>query len=134
MPSKGRYTAGKQVSRYEADSENIDIEYKNLEGQGHSVWCSNCTCPLGDKKPLVIKALTVTVVFGIGLVIGFLLRKTVYSSNEDLPIYEKPNTSSIYSIKQVSEGVLHCLKQLYIRHYIVKSFLFFRYVRFRNQI
>ncbi|XP_060589328.1 putative N-acetylated-alpha-linked acidic dipeptidase [Ruditapes philippinarum] len=100
MPSKGRYTAGKQVSRYEADSENIDIEYKNLEGQGHSVWCSNCTCPLGDKKPLVIKALTVTVVFGIGLVIGFLLRKTVYSSNEDLPIYEKPNTSSIYSIKQ----------------------------------
>lgn len=102
MPSKGRYTAGKQVSRYEADSENIDIEYKNLEGQGHSVWCSSCTCPLGDKKPLVIKALTVTVVFGIGLVLGFLFRKTVYTNtNGDLPIYDKPSTNNIYSIKQV---------------------------------
>ncbi|XP_045162989.2 putative N-acetylated-alpha-linked acidic dipeptidase isoform X2 [Mercenaria mercenaria] len=100
MPSKGRYTAGKQVSRYEADSENIDIEYKNLEGQGHTAWCSNCSCPLGNKKPLVIKALTVTVVFGIGLVLGFLFRKTVYSKSGDVPIYDKPNSSSIYSIKQ----------------------------------
>lgn len=102
MPSKGRYTAGKQVSRYEADSENIDIEYKNLEGQGHTGWCSNCSCPLGDKKPWVIKGLTITVVFGLGLVIGFLFRKTVYNpTNGDMPTVETTNTSNIYSIKQV---------------------------------
>lgn len=101
MPSKGRYTAGKQVSRYEADSENIDIEYKNLEGQGHTSWCSNCSCPLGDKKPLVIKALTITVVFGIGLVLGFLLRKTVYPPRHtDEPVIERINVTNIYSIKQ----------------------------------
>ncbi|KAL4221698.1 N-acetylated-alpha-linked acidic dipeptidase 2 [Mactra antiquata] len=101
MPSKGRYTAGKQVSRYEADSENIDIEYKNLEDQGQHGPCSNCTCPLGDKKALVIKILTVIVVFGVGLVLGFVLRKTVYSNETVEPQKQVSNkTSSLYGIKQ----------------------------------
>lgn len=100
MPSKGRYTAGKQVSRYEADSENIDIEYKNLEGQSQGTACSNCTCPLGDKKPL-IKVLSVIIVFGIGLVLGFLIRTSVYHEGGNQtrpPDIQKP--SSLYSIKQ----------------------------------
>ncbi|XP_052760356.1 N-acetylated-alpha-linked acidic dipeptidase 2-like isoform X1 [Mya arenaria] len=87
MPSKGRYTAGKQVSRWEADSENIDIEYKNLEGQsnGPAGSCSNCTCPLGEKKPVVIKVLLFIIVFGAGLVLGFIVRKTVDKGGKSIP-------------------------------------------------
>lgn len=119
MPSKGRYTAGKQVSRYEADSENIDIEYKNLEDQGQHAPCGTCTCPLGDKKPLVIKILSVIVVFGVGLVLGFLFRKTVYSNGNSESQNKRPNaTSSLYGIKQVSEDnvnshIFLCIKIYY---------------------
>ncbi|KAH3821033.1 N-acetylated-alpha-linked acidic dipeptidase 2-like isoform X2 [Dreissena polymorpha] len=97
MPSKGRYTAGKQVSRWEAsDSDNIDIEYKNLEGQTADTPYPSCTCPLADKKGLVIKALVLTVVFGIGLVFGFLLRKSV-EKHDVLPAV--PNVP-MYGLKQ----------------------------------
>lgn len=102
MPSKGRYTAGKQVSRWEADSDNIDIEYKNLEGQSHGH--SFCSCPSGNKKPYVIKFLCVSVVFGIGLVLGYLVRKNVYK-NDGIPSHtehtEKPD---FFGIKQVSSS------------------------------
>lgn len=98
MPSKGRYTAGKQVSRWEAsDSDNIDIEYKNLEGQAADTPFPSCTCPLGDKKGAVIKALVVTVMFGIGLVLGFLLRKSVEKTSVTPAV---PNVPP-YGIKQV---------------------------------
>ena len=33
MPTKGKYIAGKQVSRWDADTDNVDIEYKNLDTQ-----------------------------------------------------------------------------------------------------
>lgn len=103
MPSKGRYTAGKQVSRWEADSENIDIEYKNLESQTHANICPNCSCLQGDKKNLVIKLLFVTVVFGVGLVLGYLVRKTVLK-NKDIPLIVSSsgleNKSDIYRIRQ----------------------------------
>ena len=107
MPSKGRYTAGKQVSRWEADSENIDIEYKNLESQTHANICPNCSCLQGDKKNLVIKLLFVTVVFGVGLVLGYLVRKTVLK-NKDIPLIVSSsgleNKSDIYRIRQVSQN------------------------------
>ena len=111
MPSKGRYTAGKQVSRWEADSENIDIEYKNLEGQHQGHICSNCTCPFGDRKPLIIKILTVVTVFGVGLIIGFLVRKTVYNKGEGGDYFSAAQEhkgvasqgDTIYSIKQVRQ-------------------------------
>ena len=104
MPSKGRYTAGKQVSRWEADSDNIDIEYKNLESQGHGNICGTCSCAGGEKKNLVIKLLTITVVFGVGLVLGYLVRKNVLK-HKDIPvIISAPtgeNKSDIYRIRQV---------------------------------
>ena len=104
MPSKGRYTAGKQVSRWEADSENIDIEYKNLESQGHANICSSCSCAGGERKNLVIKLLTITVVFGVGLVLGYLVRKNVLKRTNFPVIVSAPdgtNKSDIYRIRQV---------------------------------
>ena len=104
MPSKGRYTAGKQVSRWEADSENIDIEYKNLESQGHGNICGVCSCAGGEKKNLVIKLLAITVVFGVGLVLGYLVRKNVLK-HKDIPVIisapSGENKSDIYRIRQV---------------------------------
>ena len=104
MPSKGRYTAGKQVSRWEADSENIDIEYKNLESQGRSTACPNCSCLQGDKKTIVIKVLFISVVLGVGLVLGYLVRKSVLK-NQDIPLIVSnsgnDNFSDIYRIRQV---------------------------------
>ena len=117
MPSKGRYTAGKQVSRWEADSENIDIEYKNLESQGRATTCPTCSCLQGDKKNLVIKVLFISVVFGVGLVLGYLVRKNVLK-NKDIPlIVSSPGTdnlSDIYRIRQVSVSVLIplCIRSL----------------------
>ena len=105
MPSKGRYTAGKQVSRYEADSDNIDIEYKNLDSQGQNQ--TPCTCPLGNKKPLVIKLLCLAVVFGLGLLLGFVVRKNVYTIGglSGVPGHEVPsgkqNSAGIKQVRQL---------------------------------
>ena len=53
MPSRG-YIAGKPVSRWEADSDQIDIEYKNLDKPIQSQYnpCPQC---LSGKKGIIIK-------------------------------------------------------------------------------
>ena len=51
MPSRG-YTPGKPVSRWEADSDNIDIEYKNLDKPAQGAVYTQC---LSGTKGTVIK-------------------------------------------------------------------------------
>ncbi|GFO08337.1 hypothetical protein PoB_003484200 [Plakobranchus ocellatus] len=90
MPSRG-YIAGKPVSRWEADSDNIDIEYKNLDKplQQHHP-CPQC---LIARKGIIIKGTIVLAVFLFGLIIGYLVRRNIHEE------YIAP------SIKQQYEGI-----------------------------
>ncbi|PVD37111.1 hypothetical protein C0Q70_04105 [Pomacea canaliculata] len=72
IPTRG-YIAGKPVSRWEAsDSDNIDIEYKNLDRPGRQAWCGEC---FSGPKGLALKALILIVIFCFGLVFGYVIRK-----------------------------------------------------------
>ncbi|KAK3581371.1 hypothetical protein CHS0354_016217 [Potamilus streckersoni] len=80
MPSKGKYRAGKQVSRWEADSENIDIEYKNLETPTQApTWQTDIFV---GKKGIALKILGGVVLFCIGLVLGYVIRKGVKEAED----------------------------------------------------
>ncbi|XP_059173652.1 putative N-acetylated-alpha-linked acidic dipeptidase [Physella acuta] len=74
MPSRG-YIAGKPVSRWEADSDNIDIEYKNLDKPVQQARCAQC---LSGKKGLAIKALLILAVLFVGLIIGYVIRRNIH--------------------------------------------------------
>ena len=80
MPTRG-YIAGKPVSRWEAaDSDNIDIEYKNLDRPGRQSLCGDC---LSGTKGLVLKALVLAVLFVLGLVLGYVVRKSTCEQGPD---------------------------------------------------
>ncbi|KAL8620439.1 hypothetical protein ACOMHN_066750 [Nucella lapillus] len=73
MPTRG-YIAGKPVSRWEAsDSDNIDIEYKNLDRPGKQTWCPG-DCLTGPKG-LVVKVLSAVLMLCMGLVLGYVIRR-----------------------------------------------------------
>ena len=73
MPPKGKYVAGKQVSRWDAESDNVDIEYKNLE--------NSATPPFrffDGRKGRLLKALLLIVVFFVGLILGYIVRRDIH--------------------------------------------------------
>ncbi|KAK6182867.1 hypothetical protein SNE40_010455 [Patella caerulea] len=72
MMSRG-YTPGKPVSRWEADSDNIDIEYKNLDQPRQQSMVSEC---FSGGKGCVLKILMIGVIFVMGLIFGYFVRKT----------------------------------------------------------
>ncbi|KAK7471446.1 hypothetical protein BaRGS_00035934, partial [Batillaria attramentaria] len=73
IPTRG-YIAGKPVSRWEAaDSDNIDIEYKNLDRPGKQGWCTEC---LSGPKGMVVRLLFLILLFCVGLVFGYVIRKS----------------------------------------------------------
>ncbi|KAK3100468.1 hypothetical protein FSP39_020540 [Pinctada imbricata] len=72
MPPKGKYVAGKQVSRWDAESDNVDIEYKHLE--------NSATPPprfFSGRKGAALKGLLLLVVFLVGLILGYIIRRNV---------------------------------------------------------
>ena len=100
MPTRG-YIAGKPVSRWEAaDSDNIDIEYKNLDRPGRQSWCGDC---LSGNKGLVLKALVLAVLFVLGLVLGYVIRKSTCRGDGS------PASATLHvtfvRVQQVGQGV-----------------------------
>ncbi|KAL5013908.1 hypothetical protein ScPMuIL_008178 [Solemya velum] len=79
MPSKGKYIQGKQVSRWEADSDNIDIEYKNLEGRQPVTLCRCSDCFVGWKG-ILLKVLSLVLLLCLGMLLGYLVRRTVHDN------------------------------------------------------
>ncbi|GFR65758.1 N-acetylated-alpha-linked acidic dipeptidase 2 [Elysia marginata] len=75
MPSRG-YIAGKPVSRWEADSDNIDIEYKNLDKPIQQF--NPCPQCLSGKRGIIVKGVIILVIFLVGLVVGYLIRRNVH--------------------------------------------------------
>ncbi|XP_076472403.1 N-acetylated-alpha-linked acidic dipeptidase 2-like [Babylonia areolata] len=84
MPTRG-YIAGKPVSRWEAsDSDNIDIEYKNLDRPGRQALCpGDC---LSGPKGLVVKVLSAALMLCLGLVLGYVIRKNACVERPSLPV------------------------------------------------
>ncbi|CAL1544111.1 unnamed protein product [Lymnaea stagnalis] len=76
MPSRG-YIAGKPVSRWEADSDNIDIEYKNLDKPLQQPRCAQC---LSGRKGVAIKALLLISILFVGLIIGYVIRRNIHET------------------------------------------------------
>ncbi|KAJ8320983.1 hypothetical protein KUTeg_002570 [Tegillarca granosa] len=62
MPTKGKYIAGKQVSRWDAESDNVDIEYKNLESHPKP------SAFFDGRKGCALKILLLLVCFSVGLI------------------------------------------------------------------
>ncbi|KAK0061299.1 N-acetylated-alpha-linked acidic dipeptidase 2 [Biomphalaria pfeifferi] len=77
MPSRG-YIAGKPVSRWEADSDNIDIEYKNLDKPVLQPKLSQC---LAGRKGLVIKILLLLFMLFLGLIFGYVIQRNIHGTS-----------------------------------------------------
>ena len=74
MPSGG-YIAGKALTRWEADTDNIDIDYRSLEGDHRCKWLSEC---FSGRKGQVLRVLLVLVLFCVGLIVGYIIRRNVH--------------------------------------------------------
>ncbi|CAI9727446.1 Hypothetical predicted protein [Octopus vulgaris] len=74
MPSGG-YIAGKALTRWEADTDNIDIDYRSLEGDNRCKWLNEC---FSGRKGLVLRILLVFVLFCVGLIVGYIIRRNVH--------------------------------------------------------
>ncbi|XP_071146680.1 N-acetylated-alpha-linked acidic dipeptidase 2-like isoform X3 [Mytilus edulis] len=75
MPAKGKYIAGKQVSRWEADTDNVDIEYKNLDTQ------SIAPVPFfSGRKGCLLKILFLLVFFSAGMILGYMIRRNIHET------------------------------------------------------
>ena len=75
MPTKGKYIAGKQVSRWDADTDNVDIEYKNLDTQ------LSASVPFfSGRKGCMLKILFLLVFFAAGLILGYVIRRNIHET------------------------------------------------------
>lgn len=72
MPTKGKYIAGKQVSRWDAESDNVDIEYKNLESHPKP------SAFFDGRKGCALKILLLLACFSIGLIFGYIIRRNIH--------------------------------------------------------
>ncbi|XP_067658691.1 putative N-acetylated-alpha-linked acidic dipeptidase isoform X1 [Haliotis asinina] len=76
MPTRG-YIAGKPVSRWDAESDNIDIEYKNLDRPRPQAWCGDC---FSGRKGTILKVLLLIVIFFVGLILGYIIRRNIHET------------------------------------------------------
>ncbi|XP_022343266.2 putative N-acetylated-alpha-linked acidic dipeptidase [Crassostrea virginica] len=84
MPTKGNYVAGRQVSRWDTESDNVDIQYRhfdNRESPGLAEF-------FAGKKGTILKVLLLFVCFLIGLIIGYIIRRNIHEK------YISPSTDS----------------------------------------
>lgn len=90
MPTKGKYIAGKQVSRWDADTDNVDIEYKNLDTQ------SSASVPFfSGRKGCLLKILFLLVCFAAGLILGYIVRRNIHET-----LYKEKPSVRFEGIKQ----------------------------------
>ncbi|XP_041378101.1 putative N-acetylated-alpha-linked acidic dipeptidase isoform X2 [Gigantopelta aegis] len=107
MPTRG-YIAGKPVSRWEADSDNIDIEYKNLDhARPPTGACTEC---FAGRKGQVLRILLVTVIFFVGLILGYIIRRNIHEKLIMPKLNKHEGVQQDYDIKvseQLRARVLH---------------------------
>lgn len=115
MPAKGKYIAGKQVSRWDADTDNVDIEYKNLDSQ------SVTSVPFfSGRKGCLLKVLFLLLFFSVGMILGYMVRRNIHETLIKEHCTEKPNT-----IKQVKKKGTHLVTTCtLIQHKTLFSFKF----------
>ncbi|XP_064611281.1 putative N-acetylated-alpha-linked acidic dipeptidase [Liolophura sinensis] len=75
MPIKG-YIAGRPVSRWEAETDNIDIDYRNLDGHGLGPCGCIEECQTG-KKGCALKILVCIVIVFVGIFIGYVIGRNI---------------------------------------------------------
>ncbi|VDH99937.1 N-acetylated-alpha-linked acidic dipeptidase [Mytilus galloprovincialis] len=96
MPAKGKYIAGKQVSRWEADTDNVDIEYKNLDTQ------SIASVPFfSGRKGCLLKILFLLVFFSAGMILGYMIRRNIHET-----LIKKEPAVEHFGIKQTYDDSL----------------------------
>ncbi|XP_021363831.1 N-acetylated-alpha-linked acidic dipeptidase 2-like [Mizuhopecten yessoensis] len=97
MPTKGKYIAGKQVSRWDAESEKVDIEYKNLDNASTSKLSF-----FSGQKGCALKLLLLAACLAVGMIVGYIIRRnvhdvflppshketTLHSSNQEIQDYD----------------------------------------------
>lgn len=95
MPTKGNYVAGRQVSRWDTESDNVDIQYRhfdNRESPGLAEF-------FAGKKGTILKVLLLFVCFLIGLIIGYIIRRNIHEKYISPSTDSSPVTvSSIYQV------------------------------------
>ena len=81
MPSSAGYKRGiptEPFTKWETDTDQVQVDYKNLnEKPGSSAW-------LSGKKGVVLKVLLLGVIFSLGMIIGYVIRRNVHE------VYIKP--------------------------------------------
>lgn len=95
MPSKGKYVAGRQVSRWDAESDIVDIQYRHFDKTASSGLADF----FSGKKGIALKVLLLVVFFCTGLIIGYIIRRNIHEKY----IAPKPDPSpgpvpSIYQV------------------------------------
>ncbi|XP_061198017.1 putative N-acetylated-alpha-linked acidic dipeptidase isoform X1 [Saccostrea echinata] len=74
MPIKGKYVAGRQVSRWDAESDNVDIQYRHLDNPASPGLVEF----FSGRKGNVLKVLLLVVCFFVGLIIGYVIRRNIH--------------------------------------------------------
>lgn len=103
MPSKGKYVAGRQVSRWDAESDIVDIQYRHFD----KTTSSGLADFFSGKKGNALKVLLLVVFFFTGLIIGYIIRRNIHEKY----IAPKPDPSpvSVPSIYQVNCSLIFTL-------------------------
>lgn len=87
MPSKGKYVAGRQVSRWDAESDIVDIQYRHFDKTASSGLADF----FSGKKGNALKVLLLVVFFFTGLIIGYIIRRNIHEKY----IAPKPDPSPV---------------------------------------
>ena len=101
MPTKGKYIAGKQVSRWDADSENVDIEYKNLDNAS-----SAKMSVFSGHKGRALRILLLIACVSVGMILGYIIRRNVHEQ-----FLSKTPSLPHYTIIQIQQDFNDLLRQ-----------------------
>jgi hypothetical protein len=95
MPIKGKYVAGRQVSRWDAESDNVDIQYRHLDNSASP----GLTEFFSGRKGNILKVLLLAVCLFVGLIIGYVIRRNIHEKY--IAPYNNLSPTPVPSIYQV---------------------------------
>ena len=94
MPGKGSgYRPGipqQPYTKWDADKDEVEVDYKQLEEKRRASWFTG-------RKGTALKVLLVIVVFSLGLILGYVIRRSVHElvirPGQDCPYTSSPQVS-----------------------------------------